>query len=416
MISSIKHRIIKFLKWTERYTRTDMVYLARGSFWMSAKRIVYSATAFVVAFVFANYFPQEAYGEYKYLLSMAGLFAIVSMRGINTSFLRTVARGFEGTYWSAVRSRFKWGLIGVVISLGFAGYYFSQGDNSLASAFAVCAIFLAPLNAFTMFVPLLNGRKQFQLSAQYETYVQVFASSVIVATVLLTNSVLWVLGAYFVAYSVARGVAMFTVNRKYKPNKDEEEDTISYGKHLSVMAAVEDVASRIDSVLLWHYLGPVALAVYSFANVPTKHLRSLVSSTGLLALIKLSDKDPSQMKKTLPRKVGIFFLFVLPIVVVYVLAAPYLFELVFPQYLESVVYTQALALSLLFYPKILFGSALTAHADKKSLYIMNVSTPVINIALLLALLPLYGIWGVVAATLLTQVYKTAIMTVLFFRL
>ncbi len=414
--SSIKRGVYRFLKWSEKYTRTDMIYLARGSFWMSAKRVVYVATAFVVAITFANFFPQEAYGEYKYLLSMAGLLAIVTMRGLNTSYLRTVSRGYEGMFWPVLRSRLKWGLLASVASAAVALYYFYQGDITMATGFFLSALFVPPLNAFTVFIPLLNGRKHFQLSAQYETIVQIVAATSIIVTVLATDTVGWVLLSYFVSYTLMRIIVTHIVTQRHAPNNNTEDDTISYGRHLTAMVAIGDVASRIDSILTWHFLGAVPLAIYSFANMPTKHLRSLVSSTGLLALIKLSEKDKDKIKKTLPRKIGIFFLGIVPIVIAYILAAPLLFQIAFPQYIEAVPYTQVLSLSLLFYPKILFGSALTAHAEKKSLYIMNITTPLVNITLLLILLPLYGIWGLVGATLGTQVFKTGLLTWLFIRM
>lgn len=414
--SSIKRGIYRFLKWSEKYTRTDMIYLARGSFWMSAKRIVYVGTAFVVAVTFANFFPQEAYGEYKYLLSMAGLLAIVTMRGLNTSYLRTVSRGFEGMFWTVLKSRLKWGVIASIIATAIALYYLYQGDTAMAVGFFLSAIFVPPLNAFTVFIPLLNGRKHFQLSAQYETIVQVVAATSIVATVFVTNTVGWVLLTYFVSYSLMRVLITQIVIRRHGLNTKKEDDTISYGKHLTAMVAVSDIASKVDSILTWHFLGAVPLAIYSFANLPPKHLRSLVSSTGLLALIKFSEKEKWQIKKTLPRKIGVFFLGIVPIVFAYIFAAPLIFQLAFPQYIEAIPYTQALSLSLLFYPKILLDSALTAHAEKKSLYIAHTAAPLVNIFLLLMLLPTHGLWGLVAATLGTQVFKTGIYTWFFIRM
>jgi len=411
-----KKALYRILRWSERFTRTDMVYLASGSFWMSVKRVVYAITSFIVAIMFANLFPQEAYGEYKFVLSAAALVAIFSMRGINTSYLRAVSRGYEGGLREATLLRLRWGLVASAAAGMGALYYWIQGNSGLALNFVVVGVFTPPLNALTLFIPLLNGRKQFRLSALYETVVQTVASVAIMVSVALSDQVIIVLLSYFVSYTVVRALASWWVCVRQTPNKKQESDTLSYGVHLSAMSAVGDVASKIDSVLLWYFLGPVAVAVYSFALVPTQHLRSFVQSTGLLALIKLSSKEKHEIKKTLPRKSFILFLAIVPIVVLYIVLAPWLFQLVFPQYLDAVIYTQVLSLNLLFFPKVLFDSALTAHAQKKPLYLMNITGPSVNIALMLILLPLFQIWGVVAASLITQVYKTAMFIYLFKRM
>lgn len=35
MLHTLQHRIYKLLRWSQRYTRTDMVYLAKGGTWLS---------------------------------------------------------------------------------------------------------------------------------------------------------------------------------------------------------------------------------------------------------------------------------------------------------------------------------------------------------------------------------------------
>ena len=73
MIKKIKEKIYNLLRWSEKYTKTDMVYLAHGGFWLSFGQIISSLSSFLLAIAFANLLPKETYGNYKYILSIASI-------------------------------------------------------------------------------------------------------------------------------------------------------------------------------------------------------------------------------------------------------------------------------------------------------------------------------------------------------
>ena len=39
-IISLKKRLVHILRWSERYTKTDMVYFASGNFWLITSRVI----------------------------------------------------------------------------------------------------------------------------------------------------------------------------------------------------------------------------------------------------------------------------------------------------------------------------------------------------------------------------------------
>lgn len=402
----IKKQTYNLLRWSQKYTKTDMVYLARGGFWLTLKRAIHTITAFGVAMAFANWFPKETYGQYKYILSVVGILTIFTLNGLNTSILRSVSRGFEGSIKRALKIKIQWGILGSIGSLGIAGYYLINGNQILALSFFITTFFIPISKPFDIFNNFLLGRKLFSLSAKYETAIQSISVIALVSAIYLSNNIIVILLTYFLSYTILRFLFYNITFKKFTLNKDKEPGTISLGKHLSLMSILDTVAGKIDSVLMWHFLGPVALAVYSFAYIPTKQIRALIKSTGLLALIKISEKDPKKIKKSLPKKALKFFIILIPIVVLLIVITPYIYKIFFPQYTEAIIYAQFFALNLLFFPKILFGGILTAHASKRALYFFHISSASINIILLIILLPLYGIWGAVATTLGVQVYKT----------
>ena len=78
---------------------------------------------------------------------------------------------------------------------------------------------------------------------------------------------------------------------------------------------------------------------------------------------------------------------------------PSFFRVLFPLYVESIPYAQALGLLILSAPGVWLGQTLVAHMRTRELYIINTINPIVKITLYVTLIPLYGIWGLVFATL-----------------
>ena len=81
-MNTLKHATYRLLRKSERYFKTDMVYVARGGFWVTAGNIVSALAAFGLAVAYANLLPKESYGTYKYILSLAGIIGAFSLTGL----------------------------------------------------------------------------------------------------------------------------------------------------------------------------------------------------------------------------------------------------------------------------------------------------------------------------------------------
>ena len=79
-----KQKLISILRWSEKYTQTDMVYLTRGGFWLILGKIVFNISGFLLIIAFANLLSKEAYGTYQYVLSVASILAIPTLSPIPT--------------------------------------------------------------------------------------------------------------------------------------------------------------------------------------------------------------------------------------------------------------------------------------------------------------------------------------------
>lgn len=412
-MSALKASLVSWLRRSERFTKIDMLYLASGSFWSGVGIVASGLIALCTAVAFANLISKETYGTYQYVLSTVGLLSILGLPGLKTAISYATSRGNDGSFFDAIRAKIRWSLLSALAALAIAAYYTLQGNMVLGAAFFIVAVFLPWWDVYGSYVPYLQGKKRFATLTLYETAAQMVNAAAIVLVMWLTDGLLPLLAVFFMSWTVARLVAFHRALRVAPPNTNREPSMLSYGKHLSLMSVAGTLSSNLDKILLWQFLGPIGVAVYTFAlAVPQRGIGAL-ASINRLYFPKAAVRSLQEIRVPLLQRVSLLGVITLGIAGMYVLAAPLLFSLVFPQYLEAIPYTQAAALLLALQPFSLFATALSAHARKRELYYYNVLPPLVQVALLVGLVPLYGLWGAILAVLITEVFQSILISVLF---
>jgi len=395
--------IYKLFKKFQKFTGTDNVYILKHSLPLGIGSIISIIAAFLLSVFLAWALPKETYGQYRYILSIVSILAISSLQGMNIAIIQAVAKGFDKAFKKGLKTKFKWSLFGSIGSIIVAIYFWSQGNIEFTISFLIIAIFLPLFKGGETYQYYLDGKKLFGKRVTYTTIIQILASVFIVIVLLFTKSLIVLILVYFASYSILRLIFLYITIRKIKPNKKENSKTISYGKHLSVMGVLTIISQQINIILLYSFLGPIQLAIYSFAFLPIEYLRTPLKIIQEIALPKLSTRPKNDIKKTLPKKLVIATLFALIIILIYVLLAPVFFKMFYPQYLDSVSYSRLLSLTLLIFPISIIMISLQAKMKTKELYKINIIHSLIRILFFVILIPFYGIWGLIIAILLSQV-------------
>jgi O-antigen/teichoic acid export membrane protein len=180
------------------------------------------------------------------------------------------------------------------------------------------------------------------------------------------------------------------------------------------MSVLEMLADQADKIFLWQYLGSSQLAIYTFSIAPISQFTNFIKTISQISFPKMANKDVESIKKVLPSHICMLFLILCIPVILYIFFSPIIFKIFFPRYLSAIPYTKLYAITILFYPFRLMGTALTAHAQKKSLYVLRTSSALIKIILLIILLPSYGIHGAILSQLLSTFFGTS-LTFYFFK-
>ena len=378
--------------------KTDVRYLASGGFWLSIGQVIATASALLLAIAFANLLSPETYGTYKFVLSAVGILAIPTLGGLNTSMGQAIARGVEGVFKRGIVTKIRWGLAGTFGSLVLAAYYYMNRNLQLASAFALVAPFIPVFETFGVFLMYLQSKKRFRQSTRYYVLLRLLYVGVLIGVAFATDNVLLVLLAYFGSLTA---VNLFFLLRTFKtvpPNTHDETGVLRYGKHLSLVGVIGKVGSYLDSLLLFHFLGPVQVAQYAFARAPVDQIIATYKNFPILALPKFSNRSIEEINQMFMTRLLQATLLSLAIGIAYVAFAPLAFHIVFPKYLTSVGYSQLLAISLVLQlPLTFIGSAVQSKLNDTppSWLYWRTAPQALYVLSLLILIPFYGIAGAV---------------------
>ena len=179
------------------------------------------------------------------------------------------------------------------------------------------------------------------------------------------------------------------------------------------MGIIEKLTKEIDKVIIFTFIGPVEVAIYSFAVLIPTQISDILTNVSSIALPKLAVKSREEIGKNLMKKVWKLFILVGAIIVIYVAIAPFFYQIFFPQYLISVPYSQLFALSLVAFPAFFLTNVFRAKMMKTELYLLR-AVDALKLILLLVLVPFFGVLGAVLALLGTQIIKGIIIFSLYY--
>ncbi len=399
----MQEKLNRLLKWSEKYTRTDMLYLANGGFWLSVGQIISSGSALILTIAFANLASVETYGTYRYILAIAALFSIFSLPGMGTAITRAVAKDNNNAISLATRTRVEYSLLGTLVALVGCYYYFLNENIELSMALLVIAVTLPVFDTFTLYTAYLLGKEKFDTHTKYQFIIQLVSISTLILALLLKSNLTLILIAYFVPLILLRIFFYFRVTKGTDASDGATElnrQTLAFGKHLTLMSLPSAVSTQIDKILMWKFFGPAQLAMYAISLAVPTQIQGLLKRVDVLALPKLSTGNASNADIT--RKWFIFTLGTLPIAALYVFLAPFIFYILFPQYSEAVFYSQILAFIIILTPKTIIRAYMEAKGNSKKLYLFHTTTSITKIALMAILIPTFGLLGAVWAILINE--------------
>lgn len=397
--------------------KNNLTYIVKGSFWITGGKIVLAIISLVTMAAFANLLPQETYGLYQFVLSIGSTLSILSLPGIYNAIIRASAQGNGGVFREAATTQLRWSLVGSAVLCCISVWYGLQGNVVFSGIFLISALFFPLRFTFPVFETYWNGIKRFDTENILKIISAIGTSGITILALVLTDNIVVIITTLFISYALFDGALFFYTRKKSSAvvSKTVISETISFGKHLTLMRSISVIASNIDKIIVWKFLGPIQVAVYSFAQLPIHKALGMLPIT-TLALPQFSQYGVANRKKTIVSRVAML----LPPTALFALAlfliSPLLYQVIFPGYADSVVYFQALTVLVAIFPLLLFETGLEAERQQRALYIIRTASPVIKIILFLLLVTQFGIWGMIISIILGELCKYALAFYFFIKM
>lgn len=419
MIKKLKNKTYKWLRSSEKYLKTDMIYVAKGGFWMTFGQSGTTILSLILVMAFANLLPKETYGTYLYILSLTGVLNIFTLTGMNSAVARAVAVGQEGMLRASVRYQLKWNLLMLTAFFILGGYYLINYNVILAISFFILGIFVPSTLALNTYGSYLEGKRKFKfagISTIISTLLYVVGGLI---AVFLSGEVVWLITAYaFTTFASTLFFYIFIVHKFKLPIiiNTETKETLRYGRKLSFIRFIGPISSQIDKIILLHFWGPAQLAIYSLAMIAPNKIISFTKKWVGIGFPKFSAKTIQEINTVFYRRIFQGMAIGATIAVLYALTAPYLFKYLLPQYIEGVFYSQILAISFVFampnrYISLLFES----QKLSRLIFIRGLINSLVSILLFIIFGILGGILGLIVAQI-TSSFIGMVISVIVWRL
>lgn len=414
---SFKKYLIITLRWSERYTKTDMVYLFHGGFWLGAAQVAASLAAFALTVALANLLSPEVFGEYRFLMSAALIFTAFAMPGMRSAIIESTPKGFRGNLATAFRVMTQWGVIGAIGALATGFYYLYQGNTGLFTGFVIIALLLPWLDSSAIHLEFLKALQDFKRVAIYTLISRVILLAATVMTAFLYPQYAFAIFATFLLGTIIPSMYFHwrTARLYTTPTDVTDPALLTYAKHLSLMAAFSLLAAQIDKVLVWTMIGAEELAIFFIAYAIPQEVVRFLNIVPALAFPKFATADSRVIRRTLLPKLLKYFGAITTVVVAYIILCPIIFSVLFPQYVQAVPYSQILMLSILGSAFLPIGTYFTANKATGVLYFLSIFVPTVRIIATVVGIAFFGLWGAVYATLIAAVLLAGCHLLLFVR-
>ena len=398
------------------YFGLDLPYFLAGGFWLMLSTVILAVSGIFLSAMFVRVLTKDVFGQYSFLVSIIGFISVTALPGMGQAVRQAVAENKDGFFIKAILTTFKWSFLGTLVLIFISTYYYIIGNISLAVASLVFAFAFPITSAGSLYAAFLTGKKNFRLASIYTTTAQLVSIGATAFALLVFPNLVAI--AFFAAWSTAVISVVLTIFAlRYKTNNKDDRKLLGLGFHLSFSQIFTIGADYLDRFLIPIILGFTNNAIYAIAIIIPMQMHSFLKSFTVLGQPKVAQIDSNKVKKSLAVKSIQFEIIVAFVVFIYVVAAPTIFRILYPEYVEEAVFfSQLFSLSLLYYPGNILALLFVRERKAQALYKVNMTYALTTVVLLVLLVPSLGIMGAIVAKLASRAFQLATQVAIFTRL
>lgn len=400
----IKKQITTGLKFVGKKVGFDPEYVFRGGFWLMVGHTLHIVSNLVLTVALGNLLEKNAFGTYQFILGLGAVLSSFTLSGIGIAIKRTVARGGEGALRTGFKQQLRWSIGIVLVSGAVASYYYINGNNLLGTAFLIVGAATPFMEGFSLYRSYLLGKGLFKETTLLGMWRKPLPVIAILTTLYFSDDTLMIVFVYYLSNTVSLAWLYFLTVRKYHLISDEYEELVPYAKSISVINIIRSLANNADRIVIFQSLGAAPVATFMLALLPLTQLQKSLGMVGHLVFPRFAQKNLGQIMQGFTRKIIVFLAVSSATAVAYVVCAPFLYKLLFPAYTEAILMSQVLAVILIFKPTTLINQLFESQKMIRAQQVSVITSMLVQIVSLYVLVNLFGVWGAVYATILTNAY------------
>lgn len=378
--TTIKQKIKEILLWSQKYTKTDMIYLVKNSFWTGIGKFFSSISGLIILIVLTRFVSKDIVGQYNFFLSILAIIAIFSIPGLNTSTIEAVAKGNDGVYKKTFHIKLKWSLLGTLfLFLTSLYFYFIKNSSDLSLAFLLAG-FLFPFQYSPNFwKSFLIAKQKFKLLNIFSSIQSILYLLAMILTIIFSKgNFIYIILTYFVIQIIPTAI-FYLLSQKHIKNDNENSDWKEYGFFLTKMQILNLLTSNLDSIMIGIFIDMKSLAIYSVGKKMITSLQGLIKEFSNIYLAKIAKREKINFKKY-------FYISILTFIfsIITIIFTPFIMRIFFPGYENSVIIAQLFLAFLAIWIFDLFLGYETSYnlKNKKIIFYKNIITPIIYFLLM----------------------------------
>ena len=391
----------------------------KNAAWIIGCRLVQAVIGLAVTMISARYLGPSGYGLINYAASLVTFFVPIMQLGLNSTLVQEILNKPEQegeTMGTALVLTFVSG-IACVIGVGAFSAFANQGETQ---TIFVCVLY--SLLLVSQSLEMIQYWFQAKLLSKY-TALTVLAAYIAISIYRITllvagKSIYWYAVSQAIDYAIIAIALLFIYNRlptqKLRFSLTRANEIFGRSKHYIISAMMITVFAQTDRVMLKIMIDEAAVGYYS-AAITCAGLSSFV----FVAIIDSARPTILNGKK----KSDEIFQYRLKLLFTLVIGLALLQSAAFtilPNLVIGILYGSAYAPSVsalrivVWYTTFSYLGAvrdiwILAENKQKYLWIINLSGASVNICLNAFMIPVYGINGAAAASLITQIFTNVMM-------
>jgi O-antigen/teichoic acid export membrane protein len=392
----------------QNWLNMDIRFIAKASFWVMIGAVSAITANLAIAMAFANILDPAIYGTYKYILAIIEMTSALCLTGIGALIMKSVARGYDQALVYGAKKYLRTAPLAITATTIIAAYY-AINENYILSTSIFIAGLLAPLmQAALFYTSFLLGKNDHKTVVLYQLVRGVIPVIILTGVLFITDNVIILITTYFLAYTLVYAGAYFRILKSYGLNQKLDKKLLNFATDLSIINFLSKVANQFDKLIVFQFLGPVGLANYYISYALPQQFSIIRKGIRSIIFPKMSRQELPQIRKTILFRSFLLLMLGIAVMITYMAIAPFLITTLFPVYSDSIIYSQLLAITVLFVCTVPYNIAITTNEYRKVLYFLKLSTIFFYIPLLTFLTIKYAIFGVIAALITKLLYELII--------